>query len=252
MSQRFDLNLDELEQAKPAARAVALIFAGLLIALSAVTSAAFFATWAGDLYALWLPTLSPYLAALTGVLVFEGAAISWQYLRAHAANTRGQLTAAAVGSWGGMAGGLAVTVAYFSLSNGLLSGALDAATRETISLVGGGLIVWGVALNFALVFVWQQTAAGQAAAQSDAAIRALRVAALEQVQAATTRATLQRTLSDISAALPEASTRQGQANAEHYIDTVFDRGQGNGVNGFRLVDMAEEARRPTPRPNGRA
>jgi hypothetical protein len=250
MSQRFDLNLDELEQARPAARAVALIFGGLLIGLSAVTTAAFFEIYAGDLYALWFPELSPYLAALTGILVFEGAALSWQYLRAHAANTRGQLTVAAVGSWAAMAGGIMVTVSYFSLSNRLLAGQLDQASLDTISLIGGALIVAGVAMHFVLIFVWQQTAMSQSAAQSEAGIRALRIAALEQVQAATTRATLQRTLAEIGAALPEASTRQGSANADHYIASTFDRGQGNGNGSFRVVDLADNAR-PTPSPNER-
>jgi hypothetical protein len=242
MSQQFDLNLDSLEQARPAARAVAFLFGGALIALSGITTAAFFGTYAPGIYDLWFPALSPIMSALTGVLVFEIAGLSWQYLRAHAATTRAQLTVAAVGSWAGMVGGLLTTIVYFSLSNGLLSSALDAPTLEMISLIGGTLIVWGVALNFGLTFVWSQTAAGQQSAQSAATIRALKVAAAEQVQDATTRATLQRTLADIGRALPAASTRQGAANAAHYLAETFDAPDGD--EHMRFVDIGTDGRAP--------
>jgi hypothetical protein len=177
---------------------------------------------------------------LTGILVFEGAALAWQYLRAHAANTRGQLTAAAVGSWAAMAGGVSVTIAYFTLSNQLLAGQLDAQTLEAVSLLGGSLIVAGVAMHFVLIFIWQQTAAGQQSAQSAASIRALKVAAAEQVQSATTRATLQRTLADIGRALPAASTRQGAANASLYLAETFDAPDGD--EHMRFVDIGTDGR----------
>lgn len=222
MSNGFDFSIDTVEGKRPAARAVAVLFGGALILLSAATSAAFFASYVPDLYSLWVGSWSPLLSAATGVLIFEVGALAWGYLRSHHADTGAQLVAARVGSWGGMIGGVLVTVAYFSLSNRLLVDNLDAATLDLVALMGGVLVVAGVAGHFILVFLYQSASAAQQQAASAADLRAMSSAARNQVDAATMRATLDRTLADIGAALPVASARQGATNAQRYLAHSFE------------------------------
>ena len=70
MSHNFDFEFDDGGK-NATARAVGLLFGGALLTLSAVTSAAFFWQYAPDLFAFVSPTLSPDLAAVTGVGCFE-------------------------------------------------------------------------------------------------------------------------------------------------------------------------------------
>jgi hypothetical protein len=209
-----------------AARAVGLLFGGALVAISAITTAAFFFQYAGGMFEFLAPSLSPYLAAATGVLCFEVAALAWGWLAANDADTAAQIAAAKAGSWGAMIGGLATTAVYFTLNTSLISGQLDAATNTAVSLAGGLLIVIGVGAHFALGHVYRSASAGHTAAQQEAQLRAMRAAAAATIGAESTRATLANTVGNIRKSLPDAAARQGQANAGQIMAATFDTYQG--------------------------
>ena len=159
--QNYDFT-SEFGNSKPApARAISILFGGALLFLSAVTSAAFFYRYAPGVFDFISPSLSPYLAALTGVLCFELANVAWSWLRAHDAATAVQLAAANAGAWGAMICGLIVTAVYFTLNSELIAGRLDATALMVVSIVGGLLIVLGIGGNFALGFVYRNAVCGR-------------------------------------------------------------------------------------------
>lgn len=257
MSHNFNFEFDGNEKSA-AARAVGLLFGGALILLSAVTSAAFFWEYSPDLFSFISPSLSPYLAAATGVLCFEMAAVAWSWLRAHDADTHGQLTAANVGSWGAMIGGLLVTAVYFILNNRLLAGQLDATAETVVSILGGLLIVLGVGGHFALGHVYRTSGAAHQAAEHGAEIRAMKASAAHTITAESVRATMANTVKRVRETLPDAARNQGGINADRYLAATFDQDQDQNKRpdpaDFSLIDWAangQNGANPTRRPNGR-
>ena len=240
---------DNFESDKPAAaRAVSILFGGALLILSAITSAAFFWRYAPGVFDFLSPAMSPYLAAATGVLCFEAASVCWSWLRAHDADTAVQLAVANVGAWGAMLAGLTVTAVYFTLNSDLIATRLDDAAIMFVSIAGGFLIVLGIGGNFALGFVYRNSAAGHMEASNAAELRAMQSAARHAARTETTRATLANTLQEIRRELPNQSKRQGAINAGQFIADNFT--QDDADRGFRLIDLAE--RQPVnPTPNGR-
>ena len=221
MSQNF---YSEFNNGKPAmARAVSILFGGALLTLSAITSAAFFWQYAPGVFNFISPALSPYLAALTGVLCFEVASIAWSWLRAHDADTAVQMSAANVGAWGAMIGGLVVTAVYFTLNSELIAGRLDDAAIMTVSILGGLLIVLGIGGNFALGFVYRNAAAAHMEASNVAELRAMQSMAKHTIDRESTAATLAQTVEAIRAGLPENAHRQGQVNAGQFVAERFSQ-----------------------------
>jgi len=226
----------DFENGKPApARAVGVLFAGALLTLSGVTSAAFFWEYSPGLFDFLSPRLSPYMAAITGVIVFEAASVVWSWMRAHDADTNGQLSAANVGAWGSMIGGLLVTATYFTLNNSLLAGQLDAAAETVVSILGGLLIVLGVGGHFALSFVYRLSAASHVEASNTASLRALQQAARHTVQTETARATLSASVDKIRRQLPQHAETIGQDAAGQYF-----RSATPPAPQIDLVKMAEK------------
>ena len=130
----FDLT-SELDSGKPAlARAVGVLFGGVLVLLSAITTAAFFAKYAPSVFEFLSPELSPYMAALTGIICFEGASVVWCWLRANDSDTGQQLAIANVGAWGAMLCGLLITAVFLALNSSLIAGQLDAAAIDALSM----------------------------------------------------------------------------------------------------------------------
>lgn len=231
----YDFN-SPLDQQKPAtAQAVSFIFGGLLVVISAITSAAFFFRFAGEAFVFLVGDLSPWLSAVVGVLCFEVASLTWAWLRAHDADTQAQLAVSNLASWLTMAGGLAVTVIYFGLTSSLVSTRLDSTAETVLSLLGALLIVAGIAGNFAAAHVYRINGATHASASQSAELAAMQHTAAHAANREATLATLQRTLETIRAQLPETADRQGVQNAERYI-----------AHNFRTADQAH----PTARSNG--
>lgn len=214
--------LSELEDAKPAtAGGVRAAFNAVLIGLSAVTSAAFFYTYAPHTFDFISPALSPLLAALTGVVCYELASVAWGYLGAHDADTNAQLATAKIGAWGCMFGGLVVTAVYFTLNTELISARLDDNSIVAFSLLGGALIVLGIGGNFALGFIYRANSAAHVAASNAAEIRAAKTFARHTIARETTNATLAQTVDQIRRGLPQHAARQGALNAGEFIEHNF-------------------------------
>jgi hypothetical protein len=231
---------------KPAtARAVGVLFGGLLVTLSALTSAAFFYAYAGDAFAFLVGDLSAWLAAAVGVLCYEIASLVWSWLRANDADTAAQLATANIAAWLTMVGGLVVTVVYFGLTTPLIAGQLDATANGALSLAGGMLIVLGIAGNFAAGHVYRVSAATHAQAQQHAELRAMQTGARHVANREATQAELVRTIELIRESLPDTANAQANANTVQYIAERFPSAP-------RMGQEARAAGRPTPTPNGHA
>jgi hypothetical protein len=218
-------------------KAVSFIFGGLLVTLSALTTAAFFYQYAGSAFSFLIGDLSPWLSALVGVLCFEIASLVWAWLRANDADTAQQLAVSNIAAWLTMAGGLAVTVVYFGLTVDLVSDNLDETAVIVLSLFGALLIVAGIAGNFAAGHIYRIGAASHAEASQQAELRAMQTGAAHAANREATYATLQQTLDEIRRQLPETSNKQGAANARQFVSEKFAV-SANGAN-------------PTERPDGR-
>jgi len=219
----FDLD-SPLDHQKPVtSRAVSVLFGGVLVLLSALTSAAFFYRFAGDAFAFLVGNLSPWLASLVGVLCFEIASLVWAWLRANDADTAAQIAVSSIAAWLTMGGGLVVTVIYFALTTPLINAQLDSTVETVFSLIGGLLIITGIAGNFAAAHIYRINAFSHAAASQAAELRAMQTSAAHTANRESTHAELVRTLEAIRAELPERSAAAGAQNAERFVEERFTR-----------------------------
>jgi len=211
---------DSIDNPKPVtSKAVAVIFGGILVALSALTSAAFFFRYAADAFTFLAGDLSPWISALVGVICYEGAALVWAWLRSNDADTAQQLAVANIASWAAMIGGLCVTCVFFALNSDLIN--LDATATEAVSLIGGMLIIIGIGGNFAAGHIYRIGAASNTANSQAAEIRAMQNAAAFAANREATYAALQQTLDAIRRDLPTQATAQGKADADTYLRQRF-------------------------------
>jgi hypothetical protein len=227
----FDINTPLDHQKPVVSKAVGVLFGGALVTLSALTSAAFFYRFAADAFAFLVGDLSAWLAALVGVLCFEVASLVWAWLRAHDSDTPAQLAVSNIAAWLTMGGGLAVTVVYFALATPLISARLDATAELVFSLIGGLLIIAGIAGNFAAGHIYRINAATHSSASQAAELRAMQTSAAHTANRESTYAELARTLEAIRQQLPETTTAQGAQNARQYIGERFTAPKGASVNG---------------------
>ena len=214
----YDFNTPLANQKPVTSKAVSFLFGGALVTLSGLTSAAFFYRFAGSAFSFLVGDLSPWLAALVGVLCFEIASLVWAWLRANDADTSGQLAVSNIAAWLTMGGGLAVTVIYFALTADLIAARLDATAETVFALIGGLLIICGIAGNFAAAHIYRINAATHSAASQAAEIRAMQQGAAFTANREATYAELQQTLEAIRVKLPEASTKKGADNAKHFFN----------------------------------
>jgi len=215
----YDFNTP-LDNQKPViSKAVAVIFGGILVALSALTSAAFFFRYAADAFTFLAGDLSPWISAAVGVICYEGAALTWAWLRSNDADTGQQLAVANVAAWGATIGGLCVTCVFFALNSDLIR--LDATAETAVSLVGGLLIILGIGGNFAAGHIYRIGAASHTANSQQAEIRAMQNAAAFTANREATYAALQQTLDAIRRDLPTQAVAQGKADADTYLRQRF-------------------------------
>lgn len=229
-----------------------------LLTLSALTTAAFFIAYAGGIFTdLVGPDLSPYLAALTGVIVLEGGALTWSYLRAHHASTVGQMATAQAAAVGDLAGSLLTSVLYLALSSSFDAGVYTAAgglttLGQALHYTGLAVVVAGIAGNFAATYIYTSADARVRAATQDRQLEALaasaRYAADRQRLEMTTAAALQA----IAAQLPDLATLQGNQAGGAYLAATMTaaRKPAGAVNADNLAPVVIQPV-DTPYSNGR-
>lgn len=200
---------------------VARIVGAILLLISAATSFAFFAQYAGKVFEFISPSLSPYLAGAVGVISFELMSVVWRYLHANNADTARQMQLAQVGAILALSGGLLVTVIYFALQTDLLTGVMDASTVTALSLVGGILIILGVSGNFGLYHFYEEAGSKHQANLQKAQIAAMRSTASFHTKAATTKHTLAHTMNEIDRALPGQAAQQARRERDQWATTMF-------------------------------
>lgn len=219
----FDLGSSELETERGAvARAAWLGLKLALLALSSLTTALFFLTYAGGAFTELAGDFSPYLAALVGVLVLDGGAVTWSYLRSNHASTIGQMATSNVMALADLTGALMTTVLYLSLRSAFDVGVYDPAGNltalgQTLHYFGLGVIVAGIAGNFAASFFYSLQDVGVRQATQRRQMESLAAGARFKADAARLELTTRAALAEISTALPELATMQGKQVGGDYL-----------------------------------
>ncbi len=219
----WQIDTDELfnHERSTQAKTLATVASVLLLIFSAVTSWAFFALYAYDVFTFMSPTLAPFLAGLVGVVVFEGMTLVWRYLRAHHANTHAQM---AIASWGAtlaLSGGLLVTVVFFALQTELLASVVDDTLLRILSLAGGLLMIAGVSGGFLLWHLYSVADGDHERNTQRATLSSMQHSAQLKVSQMTTDRVLRDTAGAVMKNLPEYSQRQARQNQRAYYESVF-------------------------------
>lgn len=221
------------------------------VAISALASFQFFATYSGGLLAgLVPPDFLAIAAGLIGVTLLEGGTIYWQRSLQHDADSQQQVTIARAAYMVSMVLSVGVTMLYFLLTSSLIAPYV-ASVQHIINGLAALVIIGATGFQFVAKLSYSGAATTSVEARQRAELAALANMARFNVERESTRADLEQAIANIERALPDASRRRGRQDAGEYIAARYGPGQGNGAGGFRLVDIAEDTQRPTPRPNGR-
>jgi len=244
----FDLGNAELETERGAvARAAWLGLKIALLALSSLTTALFFLTYAGGAFTELAGDFSPYLAALTGVLVLDGGAVVWSYLRASHASTVPQMAIASVASWCDLTGALLTTVLYLTLRSAFEVGIYDnsgnlSALGATLHYIGLAVIIGGVAGNFLATFVYTMQDASVRLATQRRQMESLAAGARFRADSARLELTTRAALAEISTALPELATTEGRRLSADYLTTHMPTARNRGNLAPVVYDLSNTAK----------
>ena len=209
----------------------------IAVAISALASFQFFATYSGGLLAGLLPVEFLSVAAgLIGVVLCEGAALYWQRSVQFDADSQQQVQIAKAGYLVSVVASVTITMLYFLLTSDLVSPYL----QEVQAVVDGfaALTLIGlVGFQFTAKMQYSGAATTSVEARQRAELGALANSARFTIERESTRSDLQQALANIEKALPEASRKRGRQEAETFVNSRY----GNGVSGFSLVDLAAAA-----------
>jgi len=243
----FDLGDVSLETERTiTARGAWLALKVVLLALSAATTAMFFYVFSGGVFAELAGSASPAVAALVGVVVLDGGAVVWSYLRSSHASTIPQMAVANVTAWCDLAGSLLTSALFLTLRSGFEVGIYDAAGNltqlgQTLHYIGLGVIVAGVAGNFLAMFVYSgaDTAVRQATQQRQ--MQSLAAGAKFTADQARLQLTTRAALAEISGALPDLATMQGKQISGAYLATNMPVARGRGNLAPVVYDMGDSS-----------
>lgn len=235
-------------QATVSARAVSYVLIGIGAAISGMATAAFFYSYAADLFTFISPSLSPWIAAAAGVFLFEFSSFAWSQVEAKHADTSEQITIAAAGKWLALGGSVLTTVVYFALNSSLLAGRLDDTALYVVSIIGGLLVIVGSSGLFLLAALYTSHSASHTKARQNATIRAMQSNANHTINREATAATLSQTVEEIRRRLPENASKKGARQAGEFEAANFADVDKWGP---RLIDLARQNGHDSHPTNGR-
>ena len=187
------------------------------VAISALASFQFFASYSGALLSGLLPEAFLSAAAgLIGVVMLEGAALYWQRSLQHDADSQAQVQIARAGYLVSVILSVTVTMLYFVLSSSLVAPYMTE-VLPVVNAFAALVLVGIVGFQFTAKMQYSGAATTSVEARQAAELRALQNTARYDVERETTRSDLSEALANIEKALPAASRKQGQQTAEEFL-----------------------------------
>ena len=210
----------------------------------AITTAGFFAAYAADIWS-WLlpPTLAANAAAVTGVVLIDGLAAGWTYLRRAAADTAEQQNYASVGAMLDMTLSLLVTAVFVMLTTPLL----QASVSPEIYTVMINLAAWAGILIAVVAFagngvLWHFYANASAGAVQQLRfneLRALATKAEHDLDAERLKMWTEKALDNIRQELPGYTSDAATRSKEAYLAQRFAASHNHGAG--RIEQPQEDA-----------
>ena len=193
----------------------------IAVAISALASFQFFATYSGGLLAGIVPAEFLSIAAgLLGVIMLEGATMFWQHSVQNDADSQKQLAIAKAGYMVSLIVSVTVTALYFMLTSSLIAPYVGE-IMHIVNAFAALVLVGIVSFQFVAKTSYNHEASKASQAKHDAALRALHNAASFRITDASTRADLENALAELQKQLPAVSRKRGQAGAQQFIDKRY-------------------------------
>ena len=192
----------------------------------AVTTAGFFANYAADIWTWLLPrTMAANLAAITGVILIDGMAAGWTYIRRVSADTIEQQQYASLGAVLDMSLSLAVTASFVVMTTPLLKQSVSPEIYAVmLNLAAWGGIIIGVAAFAGNGVLWHYYAQASSSSLKQLRTNELRAVALQaehDIESERLKMWTQKTISGIRGELPEQTDSAAQKTASEYINRQF-------------------------------
>lgn len=187
------------------------------VVVSALTTGAFFYTYAGDAFAFVAGASSPLFSAVVGALILDGFSVLWSYLRGHHADTTREMKLAQIMAYMNMGTSVVCTAIYLMLNTAFNVGVYDAFGNMTELgqwLNGGGILVMAIGIcgNFIAVGVYSDESATNQEALERTKLRANVSKGRQEVKTTHTKQVVDRTkrkiLEDIPVHAEETSEEQ--------------------------------------------
>lgn len=219
-----ELNTNLETERTSTARGAWLALKVVLLGLSAATTAMFFYVFSGGVFQELAGPASPIVAALVGVVVLDGGAVAWSYLRSSHSSTVAQMAVANVTAWCDLAGSLLTSALFLTLRSGFEVGIYDAAGNltqlgQTLHYIGLGVIIAGIAGNFLAMFVYSGADSAIRQATQARQMQSLAAGAKFTADQARLQLTTRAALAEISTALPDLATSEGKRISGDYLTT---------------------------------
>lgn len=218
-------------------------------AFLAVTTAGFFYIYGGDIWSWVLPyPAANFMAALTGVVLVDGLAFAWTYLRRESANTTEQQNYAKIGAWLDMGLSLTVTAVFIILTTPLLAASVSAEIFGILTNLASWLgIITGV-VSFAgngLIWHFYDNASASSVKQLNLnTLRALAMQAEHSLEMRRLKMLTTKAADRIQAALPDLTDQAASQETDHYLNARFaaldGRAEPSAFDGIEAVSF------PTP------
>lgn len=222
-------------------------------AFLAVTTAGFFYMYGGDIWSWVLPyPMANYMAALTGIILVDGLAFAWTYLRRASADTEEQQNYAKLGAWLDMGLSLTVTGVFIILTTPLLAASVSAEVLTILTNLASWLgIIVGV-VSFAgngLVWHFFDNASSSSVQQLRTnQLRAMALRAEHTLETERLKLHTNKALSQIREALPQFALAAANKSKDNYLASRFAQidTNGDGMLDFDEIEQAAIASQPPP------
>lgn len=217
---------EEIQTTNGAASLFSTIIGAVIRAFLAVTTAGFFYIYGGDIWSWVLPyPMANFMAALTGVILVDGMAFAWTYLRRSSADTEEQQNYSKMGAWLDMALSLTVTGVFIILTTPLLAASVSAEVFGVLTNLASWLgIITGV-VSFAgngLIWHFYDNASSRSVQQLMwNRLRAIEIKGKHTIDMERANAHIQKTKAGIRAELPQFTNKSAQQATQHYLTQHF-------------------------------
>lgn len=214
-------------------------------AFLAVTTAGFFYIYGGDIWSWILPyPMANFMASLTGVILVDGLAFAWTYLRRSSADTEEQQNYAKVGAWLDMGLSLTVTGVFIILTTPLLAQSVSAEVLGVLLNLASWLgIIVGVVAFGGNGIIWHFYDNASSGSVKQLQVNQLRAFARKMEHALEMdRLKMQasKTFQQIQEALPQYTDGAAQQSRDGYLASRFAQIDTNndGVLSFDEIEQA--------------